>query len=195
MSRASQIDGANGIIRSGMRVQRQSTEDGRWYCGMAHDIFADGTVAIELDNGEYCTCESEDVHVLLPSHPGFPFVRDATTGRTPLHIIERSFASSSGLDGDSIAAGVGSPTDSRARKQRSATNHPPAVQSGMSMQSEAASNVAATAWSQPAGGFTFGAPPPESSGGFNFSGNPPAASSGGFNFGAAPAGGGFTFGS
>lgn len=198
-ARASQIDAANGVIRSGARVQRQNHDDGRWYCGIIHDVYSDGTAGVEMDSGEYCKCEGEDVHVLPPGHPGFADVRDPT-GQVPLSMIERSFAFSTGLEQPNVfAAGVASPTEGRARKQRSASSHSPmAAASGTQMQTDApmAGGFAAAAAGSP-GGFSFGAPPDTGGGGFTFTGSPPPAPGGGFTFGAAPAagGGGFAFGS
>ena len=191
MSRASQLDGANGTLRCGTRVQKQAPADGRWYCGTVHDLFAGGTAAIEFDCGEYWTGEGEDVHVLPPHHPGYALMRDAD-GRVPQAVIAQSFSSSNGQETpDGFAVGTeSSGQDRRARKQRSAPSHSP-----MQTQAPTAGFGFGTAPPVAVAGFSFGATPPVAGGGFAFGAAPPSGG-GGFTFGAPPpASGGFSFGS
>ena len=190
MALASQLTGAAGAtLRSGMRVQTRSDEDGLWYCGTLHEIFADGSANIECDSGEWWQGEGEDVHVLPQHHPGF--VQSALT-----------FGGAPGFEGPDGPAGA--VQDDRSRKQRSA---PPMASTAAPMAAEPTVAVpgaaftfgsAASAIQQP--GFSFGtaAPGNNGHGGFTFGASPsvpgaaPAPS--GFTFGAPPPPGGFTFG-
>eukprot|EP00445_Apocalathium_hangoei_P016431 CAMPEP_0203901170 /NCGR_PEP_ID=MMETSP0359-20131031/43373_1 /ASSEMBLY_ACC=CAM_ASM_000338 /TAXON_ID=268821 /ORGANISM="Scrippsiella Hangoei, Strain SHTV-5" /LENGTH=85 /DNA_ID=CAMNT_0050824785 /DNA_START=25 /DNA_END=278 /DNA_ORIENTATION=+ len=72
---ASEVQGANGRIVKGSRVQTVNTVaeggDGSWYQGTVQDCFADGEVKILYDDGDKWTGSAQEVY-LFDAQAGDP---------------------------------------------------------------------------------------------------------------------------
>lgn len=70
-----QVSGANGDLRPGVRVQTQYERseggDDRWYCGTIEAVYVSGKAKIRYDDGDTWTGPGVYIYVLPPHHPGF----------------------------------------------------------------------------------------------------------------------------
>jgi hypothetical protein len=74
-----QLQGANGILTEGVRVQTQFTVeeggDGRWYAGIIQACYPNGSCKIQYDDGDTWQGPGEDVHLADPPQQAFPIVQ------------------------------------------------------------------------------------------------------------------------
>ena len=68
------IQGANGPLRSGVRVQTQWDEgrghDNKWYCGTIEAVYTNGEAKIRYDDDDVWTGRAIYIYALPPHHPG-----------------------------------------------------------------------------------------------------------------------------
>ena len=69
-----QINGANGPLRKGVRVQTQwdegSGHDNKWYCGTIEAVYENGEAKILYDDGDDWTGKAVYIYALPPHHAG-----------------------------------------------------------------------------------------------------------------------------
>ena len=74
LTATNQINGANGPLRKGVRVQTQWDEgaghDNKWYCGTIDQVYTNGHAKIVYDDNDTWTGEAIYIYCLPPHHAG-----------------------------------------------------------------------------------------------------------------------------
>merc|ERR1719440_1334046 len=129
LEETNQIQGANGPLRKGTRVQTQwdegSGHDNKWYCGTIDAVYTNGDAKIIYDAGDDWTGQAVYIYALQPHHPGQS--QKVAIGAPTMDGIP-------GMGPTSVAQAVGPPVIGMAPPGYGAPVGPPMVQPMMPPQ-------------------------------------------------------------